>query len=199
MADEQIPKEGKAKQSDDSMGIGMLIGVFLVAFLLINGSMYFLLNHVRSTYVMPYYQLLMQDSLRQDSLARVTKPDSVQSVVAGLASDFIQSRRANDSLSQVNLGQKNQIDNLQSQVNEWEERDLKLNNEQIAKLAKIFGNMKPKNAAPIMEQMDDGSIVDVLFKVKERQAAKIMAAMPAPRAARLADRIQSSRDQTEMN
>ena len=188
MADEKNASPGK-----DKLGIGTIIGVFVLAFLLINGSMYLLLNHVRSLYVLPYYQLLVQDSLRQDSLKIVARKDSVQLAMASLAGDFIESRKTNDSLAQVTRTQQGNISDLQSKIADWEQKDLQLTNEQIAKLAKIFGTMKPKNASPILQQMDDGSIVEVLFKIPDRQAAKIMAAMPASRAARLADRIRDGK------
>lgn len=57
------------------------------------------------------------------------------------------------------------------------------------KLAKIVGNMPAEEAAKMLESLDDQMVVDILLQLKQRQAAKIMAAFPATRSARLSEAI----------
>ncbi|MEM5771059.1 MAG: magnesium transporter MgtE, partial [Bacillota bacterium] len=55
----------------------------------------------------------------------------------------------------------------------------------ISRLARLYGNMKPEEAAPIMKELDDDLVVTLLRKMEDEQAAKILSAMEAQRAARL--------------
>ena len=52
-----------------------------------------------------------------------------------------------------------------------------------AKLAKIVENMPAEDAAQMLEALNDDMVINVLLRLKQRQAAKIMAALPASRAA----------------
>ena len=52
-----------------------------------------------------------------------------------------------------------------------------------AKLAKIVENMPAEDAAQMLEALSDEMIINVLLRLKQRQAAKIMAALPSSRAA----------------
>jgi flagellar motility protein MotE (MotC chaperone) len=52
-----------------------------------------------------------------------------------------------------------------------------------AKLAKIVENMPAEDAAQMLEALSNEMVIDVLLRLKQRQAAKIMAALPASRAA----------------
>jgi len=54
-----------------------------------------------------------------------------------------------------------------------------------AKLAKMYEAMKPKQAAPIMSSLDLEIILDILGRMKERPAAKILANMEAGLAAQV--------------
>ena len=59
----------------------------------------------------------------------------------------------------------------------------------IARLAKIFEAMKPKQAAPVLSQLDNDVIVLILLKMKERPAAKILGEMSVERAASISRQI----------
>jgi flagellar motility protein MotE (MotC chaperone) len=59
----------------------------------------------------------------------------------------------------------------------------------IARLAKIFEAMKPKQAAPVLSQLDNDVIVMILLKMKERPAAKILGEMSVERAASISRQI----------
>ncbi len=54
--------------------------------------------------------------------------------------------------------------------------------ESVNSMAKLLDPMKPASAAPIISELDDLTIIRVLSRVKERQAAKILEAMDQDRA-----------------
>lgn len=57
------------------------------------------------------------------------------------------------------------------------------------RVAKILVNMKPAEAAAILEQLGDPQIEGVLRAVGPRQAATLLAALPTTRAAQLSKRL----------
>jgi len=52
-----------------------------------------------------------------------------------------------------------------------------------ARLARIFGAMKAKEAAKVLDQMNDGDVRTILSMMTDKQAGAILAALPAARAA----------------
>lgn len=58
-----------------------------------------------------------------------------------------------------------------------------------AKLAKMYEAMKPTAAAPIISAMDIEIILDIMGRMKERPAAKILACMDASLAAQVSTRM----------
>jgi len=57
------------------------------------------------------------------------------------------------------------------------------------RLSKVFEKMKAAEAAQVVPQMDEDLVVQVLLRVKERQAAKIMGALKPELAARLSEKM----------
>jgi uncharacterized FlaG/YvyC family protein len=57
------------------------------------------------------------------------------------------------------------------------------------KLAKLLDSMKPKDAAAIASELDTDAIVSLIMKMKDRNAAKMMAALPPQLAARIASKM----------
>lgn len=55
----------------------------------------------------------------------------------------------------------------------------------ISKLARLYGNMKPEEAVPILTQLDDPTVVVILNKMEEDQAAKILAQFDPAKAAQI--------------
>jgi hypothetical protein len=51
------------------------------------------------------------------------------------------------------------------------------------RLGRIFGAMQPREAARVLEQMDDGDIATILGMLNDRQAAAVLANLPPNRAA----------------
>lgn len=77
------------------------------------------------------------------------------------------------------------IKKLESKQQEYiEERE-----RSSVKLAKMYEAMKPAQAAPIMQALDMEIILDIMGRMKERQAAKILALMDAGLAAKVSTRM----------
>lgn len=62
----------------------------------------------------------------------------------------------------------------------------------LRKLAKIYGNMKPKEASAIMENMSNREIVDIMILMRDRDAAAILASFTdKTKAVEISRRMQS--------
>lgn len=59
----------------------------------------------------------------------------------------------------------------------------------VSKLARLYNQMKPQEAASAMESMDEDLVVRILQTMDEGQAAKVMGKMEADRAAQLSQLI----------
>ncbi|WP_110953270.1 MotE family protein [Anaerosinus massiliensis] len=55
----------------------------------------------------------------------------------------------------------------------------------ISKLARLYGAMKPEEAVPILESLDDDMIISILGKMDESQVSKLLPKFDASRSARL--------------
>ena len=81
------------------------------------------------------------------------------------------------------------LDGLRAEMMRFLERANDISAENVASLAKMIDSMRPKDAAPMLSGMDDDVVLDVLRKVKPKQAAKILGAMPASLSQALGDRF----------
>ncbi|MCE5284786.1 MAG: magnesium transporter MgtE [Pelosinus sp.] len=70
---------------------------------------------------------------------------------------------------------------LQKQILLKQKEDAK----RIGKLGRLYGGMKPEEAVPILNQLDDATVIAIFGKMEEDQVSKILAQMDAQRAARL--------------
>lgn len=59
-------------------------------------------------------------------------------------------------------------------------------------LAKIYDTMRPEHAAAVLSQLDVNIVVQIISNLKQRQAGKILGAMPTERAAQIS-RLMSQR------
>ena len=57
------------------------------------------------------------------------------------------------------------------------------------RLAKMYENMKPAQAAPILSALDMEIVLDIMGRMKEREAARILAQMDAEFAARISTEL----------
>ncbi len=57
----------------------------------------------------------------------------------------------------------------------------------ISRLARLYGEMKPDEAIPILNQLDDPTVLAIFGKMEDGQVAKLLAQLDARRAARLSE------------
>lgn len=67
----------------------------------------------------------------------------------------------------------------------------------LASLVKIYENMKPKEAAPILEKLDMDTLLDLVERMKERKVAPILARMNPARAKEITDELARRRQITQ--
>jgi flagellar motility protein MotE (MotC chaperone) len=79
-----------------------------------------------------------------------------------------------------------QIDELERLVAMIATRADSVDNSNARRLSKIIEQMSPTDAAGIMNGLGDRTNAELLLKMKQRQAARILAAMPRERAASVA-------------
>lgn len=61
----------------------------------------------------------------------------------------------------------------------------------VAKLVKIIDKMKPVDTASVFSKLDDELVLQLLLRMKDRNAAKVLSQMPPSRAARLTAKLGS--------
>lgn len=81
---------------------------------------------------------------------------------------------------------------LAAMVREIEDKSRVLDEDQersVVRLAKMYENMKPGQAAPILSNLEMNTILDIMHRMKEREAARILANMDAVLAARISTEL----------
>ncbi|MCC7045342.1 MAG: hypothetical protein IT562_01395 [Alphaproteobacteria bacterium] len=69
--------------------------------------------------------------------------------------------------------------------------------EQLRRLVKVYENMKPKEAARIFEQLDDGVLIDVAERMKEVKLAPVLAGMEPKKATLVTTELAKRRENTK--
>lgn len=59
----------------------------------------------------------------------------------------------------------------------------------IKKLAKVYEGMRPEEAAPILSELDDLTIIDIMLQMSDRSVSKILGQMPVDRATEISQRL----------
>jgi flagellar motility protein MotE (MotC chaperone) len=81
---------------------------------------------------------------------------------------------------------------LSTMVREIEDKQHVLTEERdraASRLAKMYENMKPAQAAPILSALEMDILLDIMTRMKEREAARILANMDAGLAARISTEL----------
>jgi flagellar motility protein MotE (MotC chaperone) len=81
------------------------------------------------------------------------------------------------------------IDAMRAALTELLDRANDSSDENVASLAKMVDSMRAKDAAAMLEGMDEEVVLQVLAGIKPKQAAKVLGAMPAAKSQRLGDRF----------
>ena len=66
--------------------------------------------------------------------------------------------------------------------------------EQLKRLVKVYENMKPKEAARIFEQLEDGVLIDVAERMKEVKLAPVLAGMEPKKATQITSELAKRRE-----
>lgn len=77
---------------------------------------------------------------------------------------------------------QNQIFQLESEI-----KELKLKEEKTTKMVELYSQMKPKEIAPIFENLNDEVVLDLLIRLDANLAADILAELDPLRAAKLSN------------
>jgi len=59
--------------------------------------------------------------------------------------------------------------------------------DRVIKLSRVYEAMRPEDAAAIVAQLDDQTVRVILDNMNERQAARLMGALPPDRAVEIAE------------
>ncbi len=80
---------------------------------------------------------------------------------------------------------QDKIKQAQQEIQAFREEREQARNAQVQALAKIYGNMKPKEASQLLETLDEPLAVKVISLMSPDQVAKILASMETKKAAKL--------------
>lgn len=133
------------------------------------------------------YKFLIMANLKEDT-TRVGVPiDTVLTAEEELALAIKIRMDYLDSLEQI-LSVREDSLNLQQERLESDKADLtdrqteltEVEDENLSKLAKLYGQMKPKEAAQILLQLPDQTAVEILYRMNDREAGKLIEALGDP-------------------
>lgn len=96
-------------------------------------------------------------------------------------------------------GLREQIEKRQAAVGATEKRVLqimgmadKVGEEKLERLAKLYSSMRPEDAGPLLDRIDDDIALKIFLRMKPRQASRILPYMKPEKAAALSDRMAQS-------
>lgn len=134
-----------------------------------------------------------QEALERVVEARTRSAERLNAAQKDLEARYAALRMVQDELEQVILTeQKRQKDEEAAEASQAMGAERQAN---VARLARVFGKMKPAEASLVVGRMDDDLVVDVLMQIKERQTAKILGALDAAKAANLSEKMAARRGQ----
>ena len=70
-----------------------------------------------------------------------------------------------------------------------DKRNSNLRTERVIKLSKVFNKMKADDASKMIPEMDEALVIDVLVRLKPKQAANILGKLEAELAAKLTTKM----------
>ncbi len=85
--------------------------------------------------------------------------------------------------------QKDSLSTVQKQLDMLIGDKKGIKEERIKKLAKVYEGMRPEDAAPILSELDDLTIVDILLQMEDRRVSKILGQMSVDRATEISQRL----------
>jgi len=97
--------------------------------------------------------------------------------------------RENDKESQIITAKKDSLLEIKRTLEMLIGQREQAAQDRIKKLAKVYEGMRAEEAAPIISELDDQTIVDVFLQMNERRVARILGVMPVDRATEIAQRL----------
>jgi len=194
-------------------GLVKWVGGFFVSFVAICVGMFFLLRSMQPPEITPVIPMTVGQSVPESTIAAAEEipvvaipsnnveipdidlteyglpaggmipADSVKVAIARLLQEKDKTQQELAAIQQNLTSKAQTADSLQHELAVLLQTQGDFDAKRISRLAKIFEAMKADEAAPVMAQLSDDVNVSILLKMKERPAAKILSAMPIPRAA----------------
>lgn len=78
---------------------------------------------------------------------------------------------------------------IQKEIQTFRSEKAEIKNANIRSLAQIYGTMKPKEAAKLMENMDEKLVVSLLSTMKANEAAEVLSIMDSKKAAKISEAL----------
>ncbi|MCB9365972.1 MAG: hypothetical protein H6508_02120 [Calditrichaeota bacterium] len=115
--------------------------------------------------------------------------DGVPETAHAAAETHSQESNAQKPDSEAHATPKPETSEETAALEEQDSPDSPRSEAEIAKLAKMLEGMKPTEAATIAERLPAETIVQLVMRMKARNGAKMMASLPVPLAASVAERM----------
>jgi flagellar motility protein MotE (MotC chaperone) len=94
------------------------------------------------------------------------------------------------SQMQKDVEQKMQeLISIQKEIQAYRHEKAESKNANIRSLAQIYGSMKPKEAAKLLENMDEKLVVTIISTMKSNEAAEILSTMDFKKAAKVSEAL----------
>lgn len=78
---------------------------------------------------------------------------------------------------------------IQKEIQAYKAEKEETQNNKIRSLAKIYGTMKPKEAAKLLENLDENLVVQIISTMNSDEAANILAGMDVKKAAKISESL----------
>jgi|WetSurMetagenome_2_1015567.scaffolds.fasta_scaffold179555_2 flagellar motility protein MotE (MotC chaperone) len=93
---------------------------------------------------------------------------------------------------------KKEMDDQEARLKQLLSKSDQLESARIGSLAKLYDGMNPQQVAPLITKLTDDQAVDVLLKMKPSNAAKVLEALTAERAARISAKMITVKDDVDV-
>jgi len=138
---------------------------------------------------------LMRNTARKDSLYAVQSQTFI--AVEREKAELVEEKKRSEQQQQRILMVQQELDKTRSDLAQERKKLEKLvgqsdtlEKKRIKQLAKVYGAMRPEEAARILETLDDGLLIAIFAAMgDDRQKAKIMSALSGEKAARISKLI----------
>jgi len=115
--------------------------------------------------------------------------DSERDRIQAASERMLTLKTAFDVEEKVLAGQQQKIQDMVNELRAAQDEYSEEREQSSARLAKVYGAMKPAKAAPILETLHPDVVLEIVSRMKDRQAAKVLASMDRALAAQISSRM----------